>query len=46
MNLPVNEMVKDNNTEKSDCILCGKCVDICKSKAIVYDFCKLKKNNL
>lgn len=42
MDLPVNTMVLENNTEKSDCILCGKCVDICKTKAITYDFCKLK----
>jgi len=42
MDLPVNEMVIEKTTEKSDCILCGKCVDICKTKAIMYDFCKLK----
>ncbi|MFP4448920.1 MAG: 4Fe-4S binding protein [Bacteroidales bacterium] len=42
MDLPVNTMILEYNTEKNDCILCGRCVDICKTKAITYDFCKLK----
>lgn len=38
MSLPVEEMVKINKMENQDCILCGSCVDGCKSKAIKFDF--------
>lgn len=38
MSLPVVEMVKENKMENSECILCGTCIDGCKSKAIVFDF--------
>ncbi len=38
MSLPVEEMVKDNKMENAECILCGTCVDGCKSKAIEYNF--------
>lgn len=36
MGLPLVEMVKDNNMEHSECILCGVCVDECPTKAIEY----------
>ena len=38
MSLPVEEMVKENKMEKAECILCGTCVDGCKSKAIEFNF--------
>lgn len=38
MSLPVEEMVKENKMENSECILCGTCVDGCKSKAIGFGF--------
>lgn len=42
MSLPVEDMVQENKMENSECILCGTCVDTCKSKAIDFDF---DKNN-
>ena len=38
MSLTVEEMVQLNKLENSECILCGTCVDGCKSKAIDFDF--------
>jgi len=38
MSLDVNSMVKDSRMENSECILCGSCVDNCKSKVIKYSF--------
>jgi ferredoxin-type protein NapH len=38
MSLDVNKMVTDNEMNHSECILCGKCVDNCKQKAIKYVF--------
>lgn len=38
MSLDVNAMVKAGAMEHSECILCGKCVDGCPSKAIQYVF--------
>jgi len=46
MSLPVEEMVKENKMEKAECILCGTCIDGCKSKAIEYNFgSNVKKKN-
>jgi ferredoxin-type protein NapH len=42
MSLPVEEMVKTKKMENSECVLCGTCVDGCKSSAINFSF-KLKK---
>lgn len=38
MSLPVEEMVAENRMENLECILCGNCVDRCKSKSIRYRF--------
>jgi ferredoxin-type protein NapH len=38
MSLPVEEMVEQKKLENSECILCGTCIDGCKSKAISYRF--------
>ena len=38
MSLPVEKMVKENKMENAECILCGTCVDGCKSKAINFNF--------
>jgi polyferredoxin len=38
MSLPVEDMVENKRMEHSECILCGTCVDGCKSKAIEFDF--------
>jgi len=45
MSLPVDEMVKENKMESTECILCGTCVDECKSKAIVFNFGNNSKKN-
>ena len=46
MSLPVEKMVKENKMENAECILCGTCVDGCKSKAINFNFGnKEKKKN-
>lgn len=34
MSLPVEQMVKSNKMENTECILCATCVDGCESKAI------------
>jgi ferredoxin-type protein NapH len=44
MSLPVEEMVKENQMEHSECILCGTCVDGCKSKAIDFEFNRNVRN--
>lgn len=36
MSLPVEEMVRKNHMEDSECILCGTCVDGCKHSAIGF----------
>lgn len=38
MSLDVNEMVKLEQMEHSECILCGNCIDTCSKKAIRYSF--------
>ena len=38
MSLPVEQMVEQNKMENPECILCGTCIDGCKSKAIKFDF--------
>jgi ferredoxin-type protein NapH len=38
MSLDVNAMVHKENMENSECILCGSCVDGCKTNAIIYRF--------
>lgn len=38
MSLPVETMVNTNKMENTECILCGTCVDECKSKAIEFEF--------
>ncbi len=43
MSLPVEDMVKADEMENSECILCGNCVDVCKFKAIEFGF--FDKNN-
>jgi ferredoxin-type protein NapH len=43
MSLPVEEMVNHRSMEKTECILCGTCVDACKESAIAYDWGKMKQ---
>lgn len=38
MSLDVSSMVDRENMENSECILCGACVDVCKTNAIKYSF--------
>ena len=38
MSLDVMAMVKTENMNNSECILCGECVDICPKKSISYTF--------
>src|SRR3990172_3947040 len=38
MSLPVEDMVHSGEMENSECILCGTCIDGCKSGAIKYTF--------
>lgn len=40
MSLDVHAMVKLENMEHMDCILCGQCVDGCTKKVIRYTFAK------
>ena len=44
MSLPVEEMVHKNKMENAECILCGTCVDGCKSKAIEFEFGNYNKS--
>ena len=37
MSLPVEEMVKSNAMDHTECILCGMCVDTCPKKAIFFE---------
>lgn len=41
MSLPVEVMVSTNRMEHTECLLCGTCVDGCKSNAIEFEFKKL-----
>lgn len=36
MSLDVNTMVRQERMENTECILCGRCVDVCPSQAIRY----------
>ncbi len=38
MSLDVNAMVQSGSMENAECILCGKCVDVCPEKVIHYAF--------
>jgi polyferredoxin len=38
MSLPVEEMVKTNKMENTECILCGTCIDGCEFNAIKFSF--------
>lgn len=38
MSLEVEQMVQRQSMKNNECILCGECVDGCKSKAIRYQF--------
>ena len=40
MSLPVEMMVRTNQTENSECVLCGTCVDSCKFGVISFTFDK------
>jgi ferredoxin-type protein NapH len=42
MSLPVEDMVQSKKMEHSECILCGTCVDGCKSKSIRFNFSSKK----
>lgn len=36
MSLPVENMVQNESMEHTECILCGRCIDICPKKAISF----------
>ena len=38
MSLDVNEMVQNRSMENAECILCGRCVDVCPRGVIKYVF--------
>jgi NAD-dependent dihydropyrimidine dehydrogenase PreA subunit len=38
MSLPVQTMVSWESMEDEECILCGSCVDVCKSSSIHFSF--------
>ena len=38
MSLPVQEMVQAGSMDNSECILCGTCIDVCKTKTISFAF--------
>jgi ferredoxin len=38
MSLDVNAMVQARKMENAECILCGKCIDICPEGVIHYAF--------
>jgi len=38
MSLPVERMVKSRSLENTECILCGTCIDGCKSDVIKFSF--------
>lgn len=40
MSLPVTTMVRDQSLETRECILCGSCVDVCRDRAIGFDWGK------
>jgi ferredoxin-type protein NapH len=40
MSLAVSDMVQNQAMENTECILCGKCVDVCPKGAIKYSFGK------
>ena len=44
MSLDVALMVEQNRIDDHECILCGECVDGCKSKAIGFTFGREQKN--
>jgi ferredoxin-type protein NapH len=45
MSLDVNEMVQKQSMENSECILCGRCVDVCPKGVIKYAFDRKMKVN-
>jgi ferredoxin-type protein NapH len=42
MSLDVESMVRRNETENSECILCGECIDHCPWKVLSYSFSNIK----
>lgn len=42
--IEVNYVVKSGKLEHTECIMCGECVNDCKSKAIQFTFCRYKKD--
>ncbi len=45
MSLDVKTMIHTQQFDHAECILCGKCIDICKSKALSYKFSSFKEGN-
>ena len=45
MSLDVNQMVQKQSMENSECILCGRCVDVCPKGVIKYAFDRKMKVN-
>jgi len=46
MSLPVEMMVKSNNMEHSECILCGTCIDGCEYNVIRFAFSNERSQTL
>ena len=46
MSLDVNAMVQNQTIENSECILCGRCVDVCPNGAIKYGFNKRHRDEV
>jgi ferredoxin-type protein NapH len=44
MSLDVNKMVKKQSMENVECILCGRCVDVCPKGVIKYAFDRMEVN--
>ncbi|MDF2612988.1 MAG: hypothetical protein K0S71_774 [Clostridia bacterium] len=43
MSLNVKEMVHTHVFDHEECILCGRCIDVCKNKALKFKFGNFKK---
>jgi polyferredoxin len=43
MSLDVTEMVTSGKMENTECIMCGACIDVCKSKVIKFSFGRKEK---
>ena len=40
MSIDVNSLVQAQRMENTECILCGRCADVCPNSVITYSFSK------